>query len=229
MSGERLLLIDDEAHILELARLYLERDGFQIRTAGTGPAGLAAALAEPPDLVVLDVMLPGLDGFEVCRRLRARSDVPIIMLTARDDDLDKILGLELGADDYMTKPFNPRELTARVKAILRRQERAQAPVAASGALTVGDVVIDPAGRTVRVAGQPAALRVKEFDVLFVLAQHRDTVLSRDQLLDLAWGVEFFTQTRTVDVHVAQVRKALAASRAVRIETVTGIGYKLTAS
>ena len=229
MSGERLLLIDDEAHILELARLYLERDGFQIRTAGTGPAGLEAALAEPPDLVVLDVMLPGLDGFEVCRRLRARSDVPIIMLTARDDDLDKILGLELGADDYMTKPFNPRELTARVKAILRRQERAQTPAAASGALTIGDVVIDPAGRTVRVAGQLATLRVKEFDVLLVLAQHRDTVLSRDQLLDLAWGVEFFTQTRTVDVHVAQVRKALTASRAVRIETITGIGYKLTAS
>ncbi len=228
MSGERILLIDDEAHILELARLYLERDGFQTLTAATGPAGLETALAETPDLVVLDVMMPGLDGFEVCRRLRARSDVPIIMLTARDDDLDKILGLELGADDYMTKPFNPRELTARVKAILRRQERAQTPAQPpSAALTLGDLVIDTAGRTVRVAGQPVALRVKEFDVLLALAQHRDTVLSRDQLLDLAWGVEFFTQTRTVDVHVAQVRKALAASRLVRIETVTGIGYKLT--
>ncbi len=230
MSGEHLLLIDDEAHILELARLYLERDGFQIATASTGPAGLEAALAQPPDLVVLDVMLPGLDGFEVCRRLRAHSDVPIIMLTARDDDLDKILGLELGADDYLTKPFNPRELTARVKAILRRQERAHpATQPASGALTVGDVVIDSAGRTVRVGGRPVTLRVKEFDVLLALAQHRDTVLSRDQLLDLAWGIEFFTQTRTVDVHVAQVRKALAGSSSVRIETVTGIGYKLTIS
>jgi DNA-binding response OmpR family regulator len=227
MAGENILLIDDEAHILELARLYLERDGFLVTTAATGPDGLELALKGAPALVVLDVMLPGLDGFEVCRRLRAHSDVPVIMLTARDDDLDKILGLELGADDYMTKPFNPRELTARVKAILRRQERAQAP-ANVATLALGDVVIDLPGRTVRVAGQNVALRVKEFDVLLALTQHRDTVLSRDQLLDLAWGVEFFTQTRTVDVHVAQVRKALAASRSVRIETVTGIGYKLTA-
>mgnify|MGYP000955667377 CR=1 FL=1 len=226
MSGERILLVDDEAHIVELARLYLERDGFATLAAATGPEGLAAANNQHPDLVVLDVMLPGLDGFEVCRRLRARSNVPIIMLTARDDDLDKILGLELGADDYLTKPFNPRELTARVKAILRRQERAQ--TAPQTVVTIGDVTIDSAGRSVRVSGQPVALRVKEFDVLLALAQHRDTVLSRDRLLDLAWGVEFFTQTRTVDVHVAQVRKALSTSRSVRIETITGIGYKLTA-
>ncbi len=227
MPGERILLVDDEAHIVELARLYLERDGFATLSAATGPEGLAAALDQQPDLVVLDVMLPGLDGFEVCRRVRARSNVPILMLTARDDDLDKILGLELGADDYLTKPFNPRELTARVKAILRRQERAQAPTPEAEVVTIGDVVIDIAGRVVRVGGQSAPLRVKEFDVLLALARHRDTVLSRDRLLDLAWGVEFFTQTRTVDVHVAQVRKALAASRSVRIETITGIGYKLT--
>jgi two-component system alkaline phosphatase synthesis response regulator PhoP/two-component system response regulator ResD len=173
---------------------------------------------------VLDLMLPEVDGLEVCRRVRAGSDVPIVMLTARDEDVDKIVGLELGADDYLTKPFNPRELVARIKAILRRSERPargeQAP------LHLGDVTVDPARREVTVAGQPVTLRAKEFDLLVAFAEHRGLVLSREQLLSRVWGYDFYGETRTVDVHVAHLRKRLAASQAVRIETVTGIGYKL---
>jgi DNA-binding response OmpR family regulator len=225
MPNDLILLVDDEPNIIELARLYLAREGFAIEAAGSGPAGLEAAERLKPALIVLDVMLPGLDGFEVCKRLRASSDVPIVMLTARDDDLDKILGLELGADDYLTKPFNPRELAARVKAILRRSERTQTKPD-SEVVTVGDVRVDPERREAWVAGKRIPLRVKEFDVLLVLARHEGRVLSRDQLLDLAWDIDFFAQTRTVDVHVAQVRKALAGSPSVKIETVTGVGYKL---
>jgi DNA-binding response OmpR family regulator len=168
-------------------------------------------------------MLPEIDGFEVCRRVRSESDVPIIMLTARDEDIDKIVGLELGADDYMTKPFNPRELVARVKAILRRSERtSQVDVRP---VTIGDVVIDPARREVTVAGDSVSLRAKEFDLLLTFAEHKSIVLSREQLLNLVWGFDFYGQTRTVDVHVAHLRKRLANS-AIRIETVTGVGYKL---
>ncbi|MFN2149433.1 MAG: winged helix-turn-helix domain-containing protein, partial [Anaerolineales bacterium] len=152
-------------------------------------------------------------------------DVPIIMLTARDEDIDKIVGLELGADDYLTKPFNPRELVARVKAILRRSMRP--PEHAQESIHLGDVTIDPASREVTVAGEQVALRTKEFDLLLVLAEHRGKVLTREQLLDLAWGYDFYGQTRTVDVHVAHLRKHLHASANLQIETVTGIGYKLT--
>jgi DNA-binding response OmpR family regulator len=173
--------------------------------------------------MVLDLMLPGLDGYEVCKRVRAKSDLPIIMLTARDEDIDKIIGLELGADDYLTKPFNPRELVARVKAILRRSERQTK--AEIGALHLEDVTIDPARREVTVAGKPATLRTKEFDLLHTLAEHRGLVLTREQLLNLVWGFDFYGQTRTVDVHIAHLRKILAGSR-VSIETVTGVGYKL---
>jgi DNA-binding response OmpR family regulator len=191
---------------------------------GDGRQALERIRANPPALVVLDVMLPGLDGFEVCRRLRAEGNpVPVIMLTARDDDVDKIVGLEIGADDYLTKPFNPRELVARVKAILRRMERSAAST--QDVLTLGDLRIDPAAREVFVAGQPVTLRTKEFDLLYTLAQHRGQVLTREQILEKAWGFSYFGQTRTVDVHVAQLRKKLANSRA-RIETVTGVGYKL---
>jgi DNA-binding response OmpR family regulator len=226
MSGELILLVDDEANIIELARLYLERDNFRVKAVGDGEAALAAAEREAPALLVLDLMLPRLDGYEVCKRLRAKSDVPIIMLTARDDDMDKIVGLELGADDYMTKPFNPRELVARVKAILRRSERA-APRTGNAPLRLGDVVIDPAAREVNVAGRPATLRTKEFDLLLALAEHKGIVLTREKLLDLVWGFDFYGQTRTVDVHIAHLRKILAGSR-VSIETVTGVGYKLVA-
>jgi two-component system alkaline phosphatase synthesis response regulator PhoP len=224
MTGELVLLVDDEVNIVELARLYLEREGYRTEAAFDGTAALEAVRRLNPALVVLDIMLPELDGFEVCRRVRAESEVPIIMLTARDEDIDKIVGLELGADDYLTKPFNPRELVARVKAILRRTERRLQHD--HEALHLGDVTIDPGSREVSVAGERVSLRTKEFDLLWVLAEHRGTVLSRDQLLDLAWGYDFYGQTRTVDVHVAHLRKHLRKSANMQIETITGIGYKL---
>jgi len=225
MPGELILLVDDETHIVELAKLYLEREGFRVASVGDGQAALDRVAGDAPALMVLDLMLPVLDGYEVCRRVRARSDLPIIMLTARDEDIDKIIGLELGADDYMTKPFNPRELVARVKAILRRAERqVRSPTAP---LHLEDVTIDPARREVTVAGKPATLRAKEFDLLHALAEHRGLVLTREQLLNLVWGFDFYGQTRTVDVHIAHLRKILAGSR-VSIETVTGVGYKLVA-
>ncbi len=223
MPGELILLVDDEANIIELARLYLERDGFRTTAAGDGQAALEAVERQAPALMVLDLMLPKLDGYEVCRRVRAKSDVPILMLTARDEDMDKIVGLELGADDYLTKPFNPRELVARVKAILRRSERA---VKSEGKpVRLGDLLIDPSGRDVTVAGRPVRLRAKEFDLLLTLAENRGIVLSREKLLELVWGYDYPGQTRTVDVHVAHLRKILAGSQA-SIETVTGVGYKL---
>jgi two-component system alkaline phosphatase synthesis response regulator PhoP len=224
MAGELVLLVDDEVNIVDLARLYLERDGYRIEAAYNGVDAINAVHELDPALVVLDIMLPELDGFEVCRRVRAESDVPIIMLTARDEDIDKIVGLELGADDYLTKPFNPRELVARVKAILRRSERKAETSGAS--IHLGDVTIDPAGRELTVAGEKVDLRTKEFDLLLALAEHKGAVLSREQLLNLAWGYDFYGQTRTVDVHVAHLRKRLQQSASVRIETVTGIGYKL---
>jgi DNA-binding response OmpR family regulator len=224
MSGELILVVDDEPNIIQLARMYLERDGFRVEAAKDGRAALQAVDRLKPALMVLDVMLPELDGLEVCRRLRAENHpIPILMLTARDEDIDKILGLELGADDYLTKPFNPRELVARVKAILRRGDR-QAQTG-DQPLHLSDLVIDPARREVTVKGQPVDLRHQEFNLLLVLAEHKGIVLSRERLLNLAWGYEYGGQTRTVDVHIGHLRKKLAAS-VVRIETVTSDGYKL---
>ena len=224
MSGELILLVDDEPNILQLARLYLERDGFRIISCADGKAALEAVSRQKPALVVLDIMLPEMDGLEVCRRIRVQQNpVPILMLTARDEDIDKILGLELGADDYLTKPFNPRELVARVKAILRRGDRAASK--SGSALHLGDLVIDPASREVTVKGVPVDLRTQEFDLLYTLAEHKGLVLTRGQLLEKAWGFDYFGQTRTVDVHVGHLRKKLNASQ-VHIETVTGVGYKL---
>jgi len=223
MASERILVVDDEANIIDLARLYLERDGFKVEAAFDGAEAIAKIDSLKPDLVILDTMLPEIDGFEVRRQVRSQSDIPIMMLTARDEDIDKIVGLELGADDYMTKPFNPRELVARVKAILRRSERT--PHVDTRPLTIGDVVIDPARREVTVAGEPVSLRAKEFDLLLTFAEHTSIVLSREQLLNLVWGFDFYGQTRTVDVHVAHLRKRLAKSK-IRIETVTGVAYKL---
>ncbi len=222
--ADLILLVDDELSIIQLARLYLERDGFRVISARDGQSALAAVESRKPALVVLDVMLPKLDGFEVCRRLRAKSNpVAILMLTARDDDIDKIVGLELGADDYLTKPFNPRELVARVKAILRRDARILQPDACP--ILLADLSIDPAAREARIGENLLDLRAKEFDLLLTLAKHRGHVLSREKLLELAWGFDFYGQTRTVDVHIAHLRKKIAAGR-VQIETVTGIGYKL---
>lgn len=226
--NETILVVDDEANIIELARLYLVQESFRVESASDGQAALDKAAALKPALIVLDLMLPKVDGWEVCRRIRggddALRDIPIIMLTARDDDVDKIVGLELGADDYMTKPFNPRELVARVKAILRRSERATAP---TQILRVADLTIDAARREVRVGDRLIEMRAKEFECLRVLAENRGIVLSREKLLELAWGYDFAGQTRTVDVHVAHLRKKLVGSAA-QIETVPGVGYKLVA-
>ncbi len=221
MSKETILVVDEQ-NIIELVRLYLEQDGYRVEAAKNGRAALDKIKLLDPALMILDLMLPEIDGWEVCRRVCAHSDLPIIMLTARDDDVDEIVGLELGADDYLTKPFNPRELVARVKAILRRSERAGAP---TKVIRLGDLTIDPARREVTVAGQPVDLRTKEFDCLQTLAEHKGIVLSREKLLELAWGYDFAGQTRTVDVHVAHRRKKLNHSTA-QIETVTGVGYKL---
>jgi DNA-binding response OmpR family regulator len=223
MAGELVLVVDDEPNITQLAQMYLEREGFRVEAVGDGKAALEAVARHDPALMVLDVMLPELDGFDVCRQLRADGNpILILMLTARDEDIDKIVGLELGADDYMTKPFNPRELVARVRAILRRADR---PAKSTEPLHLGDLTIDPGRREVRVDGDPVDLRTQEFDLLLTFAESRGMVLSREQLLQQAWGYDFYGQTRSVDVHVAHLRKKIAAS-SVQIETVTGIGYKL---
>ena len=226
MSSELILLVDDEPAIMQLARLYFERDGFRVQEISDGESALAAVAKQQPALIVLDVMLPKLDGFEVCKKLRASGDqTPIIMLTARDEDIDKILGLELGADDYLTKPFNPRELIARVKAILRRGDNKWH--AHGKAVHHGDLAIDPVTREARLASQTLDLRTQEFDLLLTLAEQPGRVFTREQLLQLAWGFDFFGQTRTVDVHIAHLRKKLDGG-SVKIETVTGVGYKLIA-
>lgn len=223
--NDLILLVDDEPSIIQLARMYLEREGFRTRSAKDGEAALAMIEREHPALVVLDVMLPKVDGFEVCRRLRASNHpTAILMLTARDEDIDKILGLELGADDYLTKPFNPRELVARVKAVLRRGDRT-VKEGDSSPIHIGNLTIDPARREIRVADLSLSLRTQEFDLLLTLAEHRGLVLSREQILQKAWGFDFYGQTRTVDVHVAHLRRKLESS-SVKIETVTGVGYKL---
>jgi DNA-binding response OmpR family regulator len=224
MSGKTILVVDDEQNIVELVRLYLHNEGFRVVTAYDGNEALRLYRAAPPALMILDLMLPGLDGWEVCRQVRRESDLPIIMLTARSDDVDKIVGLELGADDYLAKPFNPRELVARVKAVLRR------PVVAlragfTGPRVLGNTVIDPERHEVTIAGRAVELRSKEYDLLLMLAQNLGLVLERDKLLNKVWGYEYIGDTRTVDVHVAHLRDRLAGSD-LSIQTVRGVGYKL---
>jgi len=222
-----VLIVDDEAAILDLAEMYLQSDGFRVRRAVSGTEALAAVAADPPDLMVLDIMLPGIDGWEVCRRVRAERDLPIIMLTALGDPIDRVVGLELGADDYVVKPFHGRELVARVRAVLRRARGiGDGPAQADAAVTVGDVTVDPARRVVTVAGRAVEMRGREFDLLRHLALHEGLVRSRDQLLESVWGYDFFGDSRTVDVHVAHIRAHLKDSARTRIETVWGIGYKL---
>jgi two-component system alkaline phosphatase synthesis response regulator PhoP/two-component system response regulator ResD len=225
MPAETILIADDEASICDLTRLYLEKEGYRVIASADGRDALAQVRDNAPDLLVLDLMMPEMDGWEVCRRVRESSDLPIIMLTARDQDIDKIVGLEMGADDYVTKPFNPRELVARVRALLRRTNSGKP--ASDRPRQIGNVLIDPAAREVTVDGQPVGLRAKEFDLLVTLADHVNLVLTRDQLLDQVWGYDFHGETRTVDVHVAHLREKLAGSEA-QIETVWGRGYKLVA-
>ena len=221
MAGT-VLVVDDERNIVQLVRLYLTKEGFRVESAGNGREAVEKAALIRPDLVVLDLMLPELDGLEVCRRLRKDSNVPIIMLTARSDDVDRIVGLELGADDYVVKPFNPRELVARVKAVLRRSESS---VPGARLLRFADLEVDLDRHEVRIAGVLTALRPKEFDLLAVLAGSPGIVFERERLLQLAWGYDYFGDTRTVDVHVTWLRDKLSRGTA-RIQTIWGVGYKL---
>jgi two-component system alkaline phosphatase synthesis response regulator PhoP len=217
-----VLVVDDEPRIVDLVRLYLEREGFRVVAAADGEEAIAANAREAPDLIVLDLMLPRLDGLEVCRRIRRTSDVPIVMLTARDDDVDVVVGLEVGADDYVAKPFNPRALVARVRAVLRR-----AGTAGSGSrpYECGPLTVDPRRREATVGGRRVELRPREFDLLAALAREPGIVLTREALLEDVWGTDFPGETRTVDVHVAELRKKLGADGPT-IETVRGYGYRL---
>ena len=217
-----ILVVDDEPNILELAKLYLEQEGYRVEGVGNGNDALSRLDTAKPALVVLDLMLPDIDGFEVCRQIRKKSDVPILMLTARKENIDKIVGLELGADDYLTKPFNPRELVARVKAILRRYQAGLRP---GQAIEVGNLRIDSSQREVTIDGQPLTLRTKEFDLLATLAQNLGIVLTREQLLETVWETGYYGETRTVDIHINHLRDKLSRSSA-SIETVRSIGYKM---
>jgi DNA-binding response OmpR family regulator len=222
-SAPTVLVVEDESSIASFVALYLKNAGYAVRTAATGGDALTQAAAHDPALIVLDLMLPDIDGIEVCKRIRQRSDVPILMLTARDEDVDKIIGLEVGADDYLTKPFNPRELVARVKSILRRAtpERRERE---SETIAHGDLHIDAGRREVHVGDEEIQLAPKEFDLLWELLDHRGLVLTRDQLLERVWGYTFAGDTRTVDVHVRQLRRKLG--EASPIVTVWGVGYKV---
>ncbi len=217
-----ILVVDDEISIQELVRLYLEKEGFRVESAGSGKEALERIDVVKPSLVVLDIMLPDMNGFDVCRELRQRADVPVLMLTARKDDIDKILGLEMGADDYLTKPFNPRELVARIRAVLRRSGSGQRP---GKLIEAGNLRIDLARREVTVAGTPAKLRTKEFELLAALAQNFGIVLTRERLLEMIWETDYYGETRTVDMHINHVRDKITAAD-VEIETVRSVGYKL---
>ncbi len=230
-----ILVVDDEIPFLESLRFSFERQGYRVLTATDGQAGLRVARSERPDIIILDVMLPGMDGFKVCQALRRESDVPIIMLTARDDETDKVVGLELGADDYVTKPFGLRELMARVRAALRRREGLPetGPQAMDGVIprtegiTNGNLVVSPQERRVLLSGLEVPLRPREFDLLTYLVRNRGIALSRQQLLDNVWGVDYYGDPRTVDVHMRQLREKLEADPAtpIRLVTVRGYGYR----
>jgi DNA-binding response OmpR family regulator len=219
ISAGGVLLVEDEESIGTLVRTYLARDGYRVIWVRTGEEALAELTRHPIRIVVLDIALPGIDGFEVCRRVRSRSSVPILMLTARDEEPDRVAGLEVGADDYVTKPFSPRELVARIKAILRRAE----PRPPELVLRMADVVVDVEGREVRVGGNVVELTAKEFDLAAYFLECPGIVLSRDRLLERVWGVSYPGGTRTVDVHVGQLRRKLGRPGLIR--TVRGAGYK----
>jgi two-component system alkaline phosphatase synthesis response regulator PhoP len=222
MPGAKILVVDDEQSILDLVTAYLRREGYEVQTAVDGHGGLQAARAFKPDLIVLDIMLPGMDGLEVLAHLRRESDVYVIMLTARSEETDKIVGLSVGADDYLTKPFSPRELVARVKAALRRLRDGVGP-AEGTILSFSHLRIDPGQRKVWVDGDPVDLTPIEFDLLKALAEHRGRVLSREQLLQQVWGYDFYGEERVVDVHIGHIRQKLGDERF--IVTVRGVGYR----
>jgi len=222
--AQKILVVDDEARIVKLVRDYLERAGFAVLTAGDGETALTMARRERPDLIVLDLMLPGVDGLDVCRRLRQESGVPIIMLTARVEETDRIVGLELGADDYVTKPFSPGELVARVRATLRR---ARGEVGQATVIRAGDVELDTATLSAAVAGQPVDLTPTEFELLATLARYPGRIWSREQLLEAVHGVAFESYDRSVDSHIKNIRRKIEPDprRPRYIQTVYGVGYR----
>ena len=231
--SDKVLVVEDEPTLLETLEYNLAREGYEVHTADDGPTALEVARREHPDLILLDVMLPGLDGFEVCRILRQEMSVPVLMLTARDEEVDKVVGLEMGADDYMTKPFSMRELLARVKAMLRRVRLIREELAAVGEpvaedrLTFGDLTIDLARREVLRRGKPLGLKPREYELLVFLAQNQGLVLSRDLILERVWGWDYSGGSRTVDVHVHWLREKIEPepARPTRIVTVRGVGYR----
>jgi DNA-binding response OmpR family regulator len=226
--ADHILIIEDEENIASFARMYLEAEGFRVSVADRGDVGLAVARSEHPTLVVVDLMLPGVDGFEITRQLRTSSRIPIIVLTARDDPIDKVVGLEMGADDYITKPFNPRELIARIRAVLRRSDPSLQHGSGPGdtVLELGAMRIALGGREVEINDDAVALTPKEFDLLVLLVENRGIVMTREQLLERVWGYTFLGDSRTIDVHIRQLRRKLGD--ACQIETVWGTGYKVVA-
>ena len=233
--GKTILVVEDDANLLDVVRHNLSKEGYDVLVARDGQEALAVAREQKPDMMVLDIMLPYLDGLEVCRILRKETSVPILMLTAKADEIDRVVGLEMGADDYVTKPFSLRELLARVKAMLRRSESAGTEAIATQEpetemVVLGDLAIDLSRHVVTLNGEAIALSPKEFDLLAFLAQNRRRAFSRDYLLDKVWGYEFGGDTRTVDVHIRWLRQKIEVepSRPTRVLTVRGVGYKLEA-
>jgi two-component system alkaline phosphatase synthesis response regulator PhoP len=222
MTNPKILIVDDEPSILNLVSTYLRPEGYEVYTANDGPSGLHAARAYKPDLVVLDIMLPGIDGLELLTRLRRESDVYVILLTAKTEEIDKIVGLSVGADDYVSKPFSPRELVARIKAALRRLQSGSGPQEGQ-VLNFKRLRMDTASRQVWMDGNPVELTAMEFDLLQVLAEHRGMVMSRERLLEKVWGHDYFGDLRVVDVHVGHIRQKLGDESL--IATVRGVGYR----
>ena len=220
----RILLVDDDPNIAQLVRLYLEKEGYEVTVAGRGDEALAAFQKNPPSLMLLDIMLPGMDGWQVCRAVRQMSNIPIIMLSAKDETFDKVLGLELGADDYITKPFEGKELVARVKAVLRRSAPTEPE---KDTLSFPGLTISLEKYEVHFQGKTIDMPPKELEVLYFLAAHQNRVFTREQLLEQVWGFDFFGDSRTVDVHIKRLREKLQGSEALgwQIRTVWGVGYK----
>ncbi|MSQ15159.1 MAG: response regulator transcription factor [Dehalococcoidia bacterium] len=230
MSKGRILVVDDEPVVTEVVGRYLGLEGFEVATADNGEKALKLAHEWVPDLVVLDLMLPGIDGLEVCRSLRREGPVPIVMLTARGEETDRIVGLELGADDYVVKPFSPRELVARIKAVLRRSARESLPPSPGSAVHFKDLIINPLTRVVEIRGDQVSLTAKEFDLLYYLASHPGQVFTREQLMDDVWDYTYAADASTVTVHVRRLREKIEADpvRPRFIKTVWGVGYKFEA-
>ena len=223
----RILVIEDEASFSDAVAFMLRKEGFEVRVEATGPAGLAAFEQHGADLILLDLMLPGMPGTDVCRAIRQKSTVPVIMLTAKDAEIDKVLGLEMGADDYVTKPFSMRELVARVRAVLRRPHEVEVAAAAIGMVTAGPVEVDVDRHIVRVRGVEVPIPLKEFDLLEFLVRNAGRVLTRAQLIDRVWGADYFGDTKTLDVHVKRLRAKIEQdpSQPRHLITVRGLGYK----